>query len=79
MRNLSELQVERVGELIKLPASANGFLYNMVRIMVGTLLRVGAGKMSSTVIKRMLESGDRTLGGKTVPPKGLTLLSVEYE
>ncbi len=58
--------------------TGNGFLYNMVRILVGTLIAVGNGKITRAEVKKMLESGERALGGKTLPAKGLTLDSVRY-
>ncbi len=56
----------------------NGFLYNMVRIMVGTLIKVGSNRLQIADVKKMLETGKRSLGGKTLSAKGLTLMSVEY-
>ena len=50
----------------------------MVRIMVGTLLKVGYGRATLDDVKKMLETGKRELGGRTLSAKGLTLLSVEY-
>lgn len=58
--------------------TGNGFLYNMVRIIAGTLLYVGIGKLSVDDVKRILETGDRKLAGKTLSAKGLHLLSVVY-
>lgn len=58
--------------------TGNGFLYNMVRIIAGTLLYVGIGKLSVDDVKRILETGDRKLAGKTLSAKGLHLLSVAY-
>ena len=57
----------------------NGFLYNMVRIMVGTLLDVGYGKFKPTDIVALLEAKDRTQAGKTAPAHGLYLWEVEYD
>ncbi len=57
---------------------ADGFLYNMVRNLVGTLVEVGRGVHEVTWPKEVLESGDRTLAGQTAPPQGLILVSVEY-
>ena len=51
----------------------------MVRTLCGTLLKVGYGEMENSDIKTMLKTGDRTLCGKTLPAKGLCLISVEYE
>lgn len=59
--------------------TGNGFLYNMVRIIAGTLVYVGCGKLTADDVKRILETGDRTLAGKTLPPEGLSLVSVEYD
>ena len=56
----------------------NGFLYNMVRILAGTLIEVGAGKREPGAIARALESGSRLDLGITAPPQGLTLLRVFY-
>ncbi len=59
--------------------TGNGFLYNMVRIIAGTLVYVGMGKLSLDDVKKTLETGDRTLAGKTLPAKGLHLIEVNYE
>ncbi len=72
----SELVAE--GERIDYYVAANGFLYNMVRAMVGTLLEVGFRKMTAEDVARVLESRDRNLAGPTAPAKGLCLLAVEY-
>jgi len=55
-----------------------GFLYNMVRIMVGTLVEVGLGKLKAEAIPEILKSEIRENAGYTMPPQGLTLLNVEY-
>ncbi len=57
----------------------NGFLYNMVRIIAGTLVYVGNGKLSQKDIEEILVGKDRTKAGKTLPPQGLHLLKVEYD
>ncbi|TCT21109.1 tRNA pseudouridine38-40 synthase [Melghiribacillus thermohalophilus] len=57
----------------------NGFLYHMVRIMVGTLIEVGIGKRSPDEIKEIIAGEDRALAGKTAPPQGLYLWKVSYE
>ncbi len=56
----------------------SGFLYNMVRIMAGAILECGTGKLSLAVVEEALRTGNRELLGKTMPAKGLTLLSVDY-
>jgi len=57
---------------------ATAFLKNMVRILVGTLVDLGRGKLSAGAIDHMLRTGDRTAGGVTAPAHGLTLLRVSY-
>jgi tRNA pseudouridine38-40 synthase len=58
---------------------ANGFLYNMVRALVGTLLEVGRRKMTPEEFRRVLESGERAQAGRTAPARGLCLMRVRYE
>ena len=57
----------------------NGFLYNMVRALVGTLVEVGRGKITAEEFKKILESRDRTLAGRTAPARGLCLMCVRYD
>lgn len=78
VREIYSAKVERVGEEIIFTVCGNGFLYNMVRIMVGTLVKVGEGKLSPDGISQIIESKSRKGAGITMPPEGLTLLSVEY-
>ncbi|MDR2634835.1 MAG: tRNA pseudouridine(38-40) synthase TruA [Clostridiales bacterium] len=66
------------GEDYQITVTGDGFLYNMVRIIAGTLVYVGMGKISSGDIPSVLLSRDRTRAGKTLPANGLTLVSVEY-
>ena len=66
------------GDDIVLDVCGKGFLYNMVRIIAGTLAAVGDGKIRAEDILRAFESGERALLGKTMPAKGLTLLNVDY-
>lgn len=63
---------------LEISVTGNGFLYNMVRIIAGTLVYVGMGKLTVADVRALLESGDRTKAGKTLPPQGLHLISVEY-
>lgn len=65
------------GEL-SISVTGNGFLYNMVRIIAGTLVYVGIGKLTPEDVSRILETGDRKVAGKTLGAKGLTLMSVQY-
>lgn len=78
VRTIYSINVESAGKMIYITVSGNGFLYNMVRIIAGTLYYVGIGKLKTEDIERMLASGDRKLAGKTLPAKGLTLISVSY-
>lgn len=65
------------GEL-SISVTGNGFLYNMVRIIAGTLVYVGIGKLTPQDVSRILETGDRKAAGKTLGANGLTLMSVQY-
>ena len=64
---------------IYIELTGNGFLYNMVRIIVGTLVDVGIGKIAPEEIKNIIESQNRENAGKTLPPNGLYLVEVEYK
>lgn len=64
---------------IYIELTGNGFLYNMVRIISGTLVEVGIGKLQPEDIQNIIESKKRENAGKTLPPQGLYLVSVEYE
>ena len=65
-------------ERVYIELTGNGFLYNMVRIIAGTLVEVGEGKMLPEDISKIIDEGKRENAGKTLPPQGLYLLSVEY-
>jgi len=77
-RIIRRLDVERQGALLTFDVEATAFLKNMVRILVGTLVDVGRGKLGPEAIRRMFVTGDRAAGGITAPPHGLTLLRVLY-
>ncbi|MBW2733024.1 MAG: tRNA pseudouridine(38-40) synthase TruA [Deltaproteobacteria bacterium] len=62
--------------LIQIDITGTAFLKNMVRIIVGTLVGIGRGKLAEGAVEEMLQSGDRTLGGPTAPAQGLTLMRV---
>jgi tRNA pseudouridine38-40 synthase len=79
VRTVHGFGVERSGNLLRFTVCADGFLYNMVRIMVGTLVEVATGKISPSEIPEILSSGDRTRAGMTAPPEGLYLNRVFYE
>ena len=73
VRTVSECRAERDGDIVKIYMAADGFLYNMVRITVGTLIEVSEGKISPDGIDKIINSKDRTLAGRTAPPEGLYL------
>lgn len=79
VRTVTELSLKKEGDLIVVRAAADGFLYNMVRIIVGTLVYVGNGKLNDSDIKDLIEKKDRRLMGITAPPQGLSLVEVNYE
>ena len=71
--------IERKDERIWIELTGNGFLYNMVRIIAGTLVDVGLGKIKPEEIKDIIVSKDRQKAGKTLAPQGLFLVNVKYE
>ena len=79
VREIYSANIEEVGKkeyVFKI--SGNGFLYNMVRIIIGTLIRVGEGKLNPDDIEKIIESKDRQKAGNTMPSYGLYLVKVEY-
>lgn len=79
VRTVYDARLTRNGEDIEFEITGNGFLYNMVRIAIGTLVWIGIGKLPVNAVRTMLETGDRTKGGKTLAPHGLYLKSVFYD
>lgn len=78
LRDLTRLDIARVGQLIVLEVSANAFLHHMVRNITGVLMAVGRGERRPEWVREVLESRDRTAGGVTASPFGLYLVDVEY-
>jgi tRNA pseudouridine38-40 synthase len=78
VRTLFEASCQKIEDNIEFHFRGSGFLYNMVRILVGTLLDVGQEKIEPIEIKSMLEKKDRGLAGKTAPSQGLYLWKVRY-
>ncbi|WP_394896326.1 tRNA pseudouridine(38-40) synthase TruA [Clostridium paraputrificum] len=78
VRTINRLELELKGDVIKIFVSADGFLYNMVRIIVGTLIEVGKGKIKPEDIESIIKNGDRSKAGPCVPPNGLVLEKVFY-
>ncbi len=79
VRNVTDLTVNSDGDVITVRAEADGFLYNMVRIITGTLVYVGNGKLQVEDIENLINKKDRRLLGITAPPQGLSLVEVNYE
>jgi len=78
MRTIYSLAVEQIGDEIRFTVSGDGFLYNMVRIMVGTILAVGRGELEPQDILQIMDGRKREFAGETVPAKGLCLMEVLY-
>lgn len=79
VRTIYNAEVTQTGNQITIELTGNGFLYNMVRIIAGTLVEVGEGKIKPSDVKRILEAQDRLQAGKTLLANGLMLINVEYE
>lgn len=79
VRTIYKAIVKQEGEKIIIELTENGFLYNMVRIISGTLLDVGLGKIQAEEIPEIIESKDRQRAGKTLPAHGLYLVEVKYD
>lgn len=78
VRTIHDIQVIRDGVDVIVRVTGNGFLYNMVRIIVGTLMDVGRGKYEPSAVKKILEAVDRTAAGPTVPACGLMLKELHF-
>ena len=78
VRMIESITFEKQGNMIVLTYKGNGFLYNMVRILTGTLIEVGRGERSPESVKEALESLERANAGFTAPPQGLFLARVDY-
>lgn len=79
VRTIYELTITKEDDIIKIRISGNGFLYNMVRIIVGTLIKVGLKVYPPEHVKEILEACDRNVAGPKAPAKGLTLIGIEYK
>lgn len=78
IRTIKELYLKKESDIIKIHITADGFLYNMVRIIVGTLIQVGKGKIQADDVGNIIESGNRLKAGPCVKPNGLVLEKVYY-
>ena len=79
VRTIYSAKIEKEGERIIIELTGNGFLYNMVRIISGTLVEVGLGKIKPEQIPEIIQSKNRQNAGKTLPPYGLYLVEVNYK
>ena len=77
-RTIKKLKIAKKGDLIYIDIEADGFLYNMVRSIVGTLIEIARGINPYQSIRKILESKNRKLSGPTAPAKGLCLMKVKY-
>ena len=78
VRTIYYVKVIREGNLVRIRINGNGFLYNMVRIIAGSLLKVGMGMIPPEQIKDVLEAKDRTKAGHKAAACGLTLVEIQY-
>lgn len=78
VRHIYDIQVCRQGNMVTIRINGNGFLYNMVRIIVGSLMKVGMGMIPPEEMKNILEAKDRAKAGHKAAACGLTLVGVEY-
>lgn len=78
VRTIYDLHITKEGEILTISITGNGFLYHMVRIIAGTLLKVGKGETAPEKIPAIIAGKDRNLAGPTAPAKGLTLAKIKY-
>ena len=79
IRTITSMSVDRDGDIITIRISGTGFLYNMVRIIAGTLIEIGNGQYPPEKMQEILNACDREAAGPTAPAKGLTLIGIRYE
>jgi tRNA pseudouridine38-40 synthase len=78
VRTVSHVSVNRMGAFVWIDVEADGFLYNMVRSIAGTLVRVGSGRWPESCVAEIIAAEDRRAAGHTAPPQGLFLIRVRY-
>jgi tRNA pseudouridine38-40 synthase len=78
VRTMTHVSVERQDEVIAFEIAGDGFLYNMVRIITGTLVEIGAGRLPADCMDEIIQEGNRVKAGRTAPPQGLYLVEVLY-
>jgi tRNA pseudouridine38-40 synthase len=79
VRTIYSCTVQREKDILTIRVTGNGFLYNMVRIIAGTLIKVGAGDIRPEQMRDILAACDRAAAGPTAPARGLTMIGLEYE
>ena len=79
VRTIYACDVEKDGDIITIRVTGNGFLYNMVRIIAGTLVQVGGGAVAPDEVGEILAKKDRSAAGPTAPAHGLTMMGIEFE
>lgn len=78
VRTIYACDVLRENDIITIRVTGNGFLYNMVRIIAGTLIKIGGGELPPEAVKEILAARDRNAAGPTAPAHGLTMVGIEY-
>jgi tRNA pseudouridine38-40 synthase len=78
VKTIKRISVRKSGDVIHIEIEGDGFLYNMVRSIVGTLIEIGRGRLPPGSLKKILASKNRRLAGPTVPAHGLCLIKVKY-
>lgn len=79
VRTIHRFSVERENDLITMRITGSGFLYNMVRILAGTLMEIGGGAYPPEKMQEILAAKDRKAAGPTAPARGLTLIKIDYK
>ena len=79
VRTIYDCTVSKAGDIITIRVTGNGFLYNMVRIIAGTLVKIGGSDMPADAMKGIIAATDRAAAGPTAPAHGLTMIGLEYE
>lgn len=78
VREIMDIEIKKEDDMIIIRVRGKGFLYNMVRIIAGTLIQAGLGKYEPEHIREILEAKDRSMAGPTARPEGLTLVKIDY-
>ena len=78
IRTITSIEIKEKDGIVSIRYTGNGFLYNMVRIIAGTLIRVGRGYYEPERVKEILEAKERTEAGVTAPANGLVLVEIKY-